>query len=246
MRVILRSKPNKNWSGITRYKNCYYSIASYFTRSGRRYTGLTPEQEAELGEKLHQDLNPDSPFWDDFSINMTDKDLYLDTEDPYDELKYLFVLQHKDVQSSLSKPKPGAVFVIINQDAEAKEENNFNRTKRRAIKEFDKLNPDDMRKALRLFGYSGEATSNDVVEKKLFELVEGNPEKFLEKWVDNKARETEVLIENSIAKGIIKKNKSIYKFGQDTIGHNKQDAIDYLDNPAHQDIKLSIMKEIKG
>ena len=34
------------------------------------------------------------------------------------------------------------------------------------------------------------------------------------------------------------KNKNIYKYGTDIIGHNLEAAVDYIDDPANQDLKI--------
>jgi len=246
MIVILRPKTNANWAGYTRFKNCYDYLGPILTRSGRRYTGLTEDDEKRLGEKLNLDLRPSSEFWDNFVIPMTSKDLYLDTDIPEDELKYLFLKSHKRVQPSLNEVKPGANYVLINQDKEAEDSNKFNRIKVKAVLEFHKLNTEAMRKALRICAHqNADKSSNEVVESKLFEFIEGNPQKFLDKWVNNKSRETEVIIERAVSEGIIRKNKSIYSYGQDVIGNSREDAIAYLDNPKNQDIKKAIMKDIE-
>ena len=176
---------------------------------------------------------------------MTGKDLILDTEDPYDELRYLFLKRNKRVADGLSDRKATANYVIINEVEEAKELNKFNKQKRKALKEFDKLSFDDMRKCLRLYGHKSDTLDNEIVEQKLGELVDNDPVKFLLKWVENDSKETEFLISDGIAKNVVRKNKNIYKYGTETIGHNLEEAVDFLDNIENQDIRLAIINEIK-
>jgi len=244
MRVILRPLGRGNWSGIRKYKGCHDDLGPYFTRSGALYTGLTLEDEKRLGALLGVDLrrSNDNPFWINFFIRTSTNDIILDTDDPMDELKYLFLKNHKQVKKSLLDNNPSANFVIINKDEEAKVENSVNRLKRTAIREFDKLSPTEIRKALRILGYNAESMSSEVAENKLYNLVEANPKKFLDKWVDNKSREIEVLVETAISKNVITKNKTVYRYGSEIIGHNLQDTLDYLSNPLNQDIRLTIAK----
>lgn len=244
MRVILRPIGWNRWSGALKYKGCYDDLGPYLTRSGALYTGLTPEDEKRLGTILGVDLNRSgkNPFWINFAIRTSIGDIILDTDDPMDELKYLFLKGHKRVKTSLLENKPSADFVLINRDEEAIVENKVNRFKREAIKAFDKLSTTEMRKVLRLFGYNAENMSSEVAESKLYQLVEANPKKFMDKWVENRDRDVEVLIETAIAKNIITKNKTIYRFGSEIIGYNLQDTISYLSNPTNQDIRLSIMR----
>jgi hypothetical protein len=234
-----------NWAGFIKYKNCYEDIGPYLTRSGNIYTGLSDEDRARLEKVTGLNLMTNSDYWITFRIRTTGKDLYLDTSDPLDEIKYLFLKNgHKRVMGSILDRKATANFVLINHEDEAKDVNAFNRIKRRAVKEFDKLTATDITQALRIFGHSADSITAEIAEQKLFEIVEGNPEKFLEKWVDNQTKDTEYIIKTAIAKNILRKNKNIYKYGTDIIGHNLEDAIDYLDDATNQDLRITIMKEL--
>lgn len=243
MQVILRPIGWNKWSGILKYKNCFDDLGPYLTRSGAMYTGLTMEDEKRLGSLLGLDLSRSStnPFWVNFRIRTSVNDIILDTDDPLDELKYLFCKGHKRVKGSLLEQKATADFVLINRDEEAKLENSFNRIKRDAIKEFDKLTPTEIRKALRLFGYNAESMSSEVAENRLYTFVEANPNKFMDRWVNNKSREIEALIEIAISKNIIRRNKNIYKYGSEIIGNSLEDAVNFLMSPNNQDIRLAVM-----
>jgi hypothetical protein len=243
MNIVLKTLNTNPWSGVKQYKNCNTSIASYLTRSGNRYTGLSKEDEVRLGEKLRLDLSPLSPFWITFHIKMGAKDLVLDTADPYEELKYLFLKSHKRVAEGLSDRKATANYVIVNAEAEAREVNKFSQLKRRALKEFDKMSVNDMRKCLRVLGRNADETSAEIVEQRLNDFIEADPFTYIEKWVDNKNKDTEFLIQEAVSKNVIRKNKNVYKYGTDIIGHNLEAAVDYINNPTNQDLKFAITQE---
>jgi hypothetical protein len=80
----------------------------------------------------------------------------------------------------------------------------------------------------------------------LFEVVESNPQSFLDRWVNNNRRDTEVLIERAISMNIIRRSKNIYRYGSEVIGRIMQEAIDFLENPKNQDILLSVMKSVES
>jgi hypothetical protein len=243
MKIIVKTLNKNLWAGAAQYKNCTTSLAPYFTRSGRIYTGLTKEDEVRLGEKLRIDLLPTSPFWSTFHIKLGVKDLILDISDPYDELRYIFLRGHKRVADGLADKKPTANYVIVNEESEAKEENKRNQLRRRALRELDKLSIGDMRKCLRILGNKADEVSNEVVEQRLNNIVETNPLTFLEKWVDNKTKETEFLVQDAVAKNVIRKNKNVYKYGTDIIGQSLEGTVSYLDNPANQDLRFAITQE---
>ena len=48
MEVTLRFKSIDPWAKVTKYKDCQDYIATYWTRSGNKYTGLTPEDAERL------------------------------------------------------------------------------------------------------------------------------------------------------------------------------------------------------
>ena len=248
MWVILRLLGRRSWSGIQgNYRHCKDSIRPYFTRSGRIYTGLTEEDSERLGKILGYDLTQGSEFWVNWpGIKSGGKDMYFNTDDPMDELRYLFLKNHKRVANSIFEHKATAEYVLINKEEEAKQGNVFNKTKRRASREFDKLSAEDVRKCLRLYGQNASTMGNEQAENVLFELVDGNPQKFLELWVDNKSRETEYIIESAVSKNVLRKTKNVYRYGSDIIGHSLQDVVDYLSDPKNHDLKLAILSEITG
>lgn len=243
--VILRHLGRSTWPGVRRYRNCFDTLGPYWTRSGRRYTGLTKEDADRLGGILGLDLSPSSEFWVEWSgIRVASKDIYFDIEDPMDELRVLFLKNHKRVAGSVFERKATADYVLVDQDEEAKKANIIDRVKRRASKEFDKLSAEDVRRCLRLFGHNASTMGNEQAEHKLFEIVEGNPQKFIDLWVDNKEREIMFLIEEAVAKNVIRKTKNVYRYGSDIIGHGLDDVVAYLSNPANQDLKLAIMSGV--
>ena len=64
--------------------------------------------------------------------------------------------------------------------------------------------------------------------------------------VNNPNKEINFVIEEAIAKNIIRKNRTQYFFGTDLIGNGIDDVIVYLQDKKNQDIKLAIMNEIKS
>ena len=231
-------------SGIKRYPNCFDALGPYFTRSGRIYTGLEKEDEQRLSDILGYDLRSSSEFWDTFRVRVGSEDIILNIDDPMDELKYLFLKNHKRVASSISDRKPTANYYLSIPEKEAELSNTYNRTKRKAYKEFDKLSGEEIKKCLRIYGYKADNVSNSVAEDRLANLIEQNPQRFFDKWVNNEHKITEYLIKEAVAKSIVRKNKNIYSYGSTTLGHTLEDAIVFIDNPENNDIKTTIINEV--
>jgi len=244
MKIQIEPLNAKSWSNIHQYNNCHTDISTYFLKNGSKYTGLSLEDEDRLGKRIREDLSPNSDYWNSFYIRMTAKTLELDISDPWDELKYLFLKSHKLVAPSLQDKKATAEYVIINEEAEASEKNRRSKVKRNASKAFDKLSAVEVGKALRLYGYKSSGVSNEQAEAKLYDVVEENPQKFLDIWVNNKNRDIQFVIESAISKNVMRKNKNAYMYGTEMIGHSIEDAMAFLNDPKNQEIKMVILNEI--
>lgn len=249
MIVELKLRKKNPWAGLVKYKNCFDYIAPYFTRSGSIYTGLTPEDEKKFEKELgyaEGTLAKSSPFWQTFTVKIGSRSMILDDQFPRQEMIIKFLSGHKRVATSLDKLTAGKDYLLINRQAEAIEQNKINKMRRDAIKQFDKLTLDEMRKCLRLFGVKSDNLSNELVESTLFNLVDKQPKKFFEKWVDNKSKETEFLIEEAIAKGIIRKDRTQYYYGSEMLADSLESCIAYLDAKKNQDLKLSIINQVEN
>lgn len=246
MVVELKIKKKNPWAGLLKYKGCNDYIAPYWTRSGMRYTGLTPEDEEYFEKALGYEkgtLSRTSDFWINFCVKIGTRTLVLDDSIPRQAMIIKFLSGHKRVATSLDKFTAGKDYLLINRQAEAIEANKINKQRRDAIVEFGKLSLDQMRKCLRLFGINGERMSNELIESTLFNLIDKQPKKFFDLWVNNKSKETQFILEQAIAKGVIRKEKTQYYYGTDMIADSLNEAIAYLDSKKNQDLRLAIINE---
>ena len=249
MVVELKIKKKNPWAGLIKYRSCFDYIAPYFTRSGSIYTGLTPEDEKYFEKALgypEGHLAKTSEFWTTFCVKVGARTLLLDDSIPRQQMIIKFLTGHKRVATSLDRLDAGKDYLLVNREAEAVEQNKQNKLRRDAVKEFDKLSIEQMRKCLRMYGVRPDDMSNELIESTLFSLVDKNPKKFFQKWVDNKNKDTEYLIEEAIAKGVIRKDRTQYYYGSEMFADSLDDAIAYLDTKKNQDLKLSIINETQN
>lgn len=243
---IIRSNP---WSGIIKWPTCYDYIGSYWTRTGNIYTGLDKETQTRLEEELGYEpgkLSSTSSFWDTFAVKVGRDGITLDTKIPEDELKYLFLKNHKRVADGLNKITASTDYVLINKDSEAEESNKRNKVKREAYKAMDKMSLEDMRKCLRVFGIKSDTISNELVENKVSDIIENQPQDFINRWVKNPDKELNFIVEAAIAKNVIRKNRTQYFFGTDMIGNGIDDCIAYLKDKKNADILTVILNEVNS
>ena len=230
MVVELKIKKKNPWAGLLKYRHCFDYIAPYFTRSGSIYTGLTPEEEREFEKALgypEGHLAKTSDFWKTFCVKVGARGLLLDDQFALQRLQIKFLTGHKRVATSLDTLTANKDYLLINREAEAAEKNN-------------------MRKCLRLFGIRATDMSNELVESTMFDIVDKKSKEFLNKWVNNTKKDTQFILEEAIAKGIIRKEHTQYWYGTDMFADSLDDAIAYLDSKKNQDLKLSIINEIKN
>lgn len=249
MEVIVRIVKINPWTGLTKWPTTFDYVGPYWTRTGNIYTGLSEEDARRLEKELGYEegkLNPSSEFWTTFAVQLGKRDLILDTNKPYDELKYLFLKNHKRVADGMNAMNPSKDYLLINKDSEAEETNKRNKVKRDAYRELDKMSIEDMRKCLRLYGMKSDSMSNELVEAKLSEQIETAPDKFIMKWVNNPNKEMNWMIEEALSKNILRKNRAQYYFGTDLIGNGIEDVIAYLKDKKNQDILISIKNELKS
>lgn len=249
MVVELKIKKKNPWAGLIKYKSCQDYIAPYYTRSGSIYTGLTPEDEKYFEKALgyaEGTLSRESDFWTNFCVKVGSRTVLLDDSIPRQQMIIKFLTGHKRVATSLDKMDAGKDYLLINREAEAIEANKINKLRRDALREFDKLSIDQMRRCLRIMGIKSDTMSNELVESTLFSMVDKNPKNFFVKWVDNKSKDTEFILESAIAKGIIRKDRTQYYYGTEMFADTLADAISYLDAKKNQDLKLSIINQIEN
>ena len=178
MVVELKIKKKNPWAGLLKYKHCFDYIAPYFTRSGSIYTGLTPEDEKYFEKALgypEGTLARTSEFWTTFCVKVGARGLILDDAFPLQALQIKFLSNHKRVATSLDKLTAGKDYLLINREAEAIEKNKQNKIRRDAVKAFDALSLEDMRKCLRLFGIRSDNMSNELIESSMFDIVDKQP-----------------------------------------------------------------------
>lgn len=249
MEVIVRITKVNPWTGLTKWPTTFDYVGPYWTRTGNIYTGLSKEDARRLEKELNYEegkLDPSSEFWTTFAVQLGKKDLILDTDKPYDELKYLFLKNHKRVADGMANMSPSKDYLLLNSNTEAEETNKRNKVKRDAYRELDKMSIEDMRKCLRLYGMKSGTMSNELIEAKLSEQIESAPDKFLMKWVNNPNKEMNWIIEEALSKNILRKNRAQYYFGTDLIGNGVEDVIAYLKDKKNQDILISIKNELKS
>ena len=238
------------WAKVSgQYDRTSVGLSPWFSRAGVVTTGIPEKRLRELEKGLgykEGTLSPDSPFLDTYQFKISSGKASIDTDTPSGALAYEFLMNHPLVAKDLQSVQPRHSFVLKNEDAEAKVKNLKNQTKLDAMDAYKKLTAEDMRRALRVLGKKSDSISPELVRSMLYTMVDENPEEFIEKWVKNADKDYEFILESAVAAGVIIRNKSNYKYGSDSIGTSKQDAIDYLKEKTNADLLNVITLETKS
>ena len=230
----------------SRFKSGKDSLTAYTNKFGQLVTGLTEEDERELGELLSKDLSKHSPFWLDFKITIPGDSLTLHTDLPEDKLKYLVLKAHYRVQEDPAVPNAIADYVLESVVDKAKRNVSTASLKIKAYSIYSKLTMQEKRDLLKLYpGFSKtDNVQDEVIEDNLISVMEGDYEKFIRK-VEDKDRNSKVFVEELVAAKILTKNRNMYKYGDDVLGHNIDSTIAHLDDPKNQGLRIALMQELK-
>ena len=252
MEVIVKQL-NSNFLRNSLNRNSVKYIGGWITRSGLPYSGAFTNEERREYEKLlgysEGYLDPGNvKFWDSFiAVKLQgNRPVVLDTDKPEDRFKYEYCKHHIEVMDGYEDKKPRALYVMINEEAEAKKKNIANEKKVAAIKEYDKMSIDDIIACLRLFGVNSRDLSSEKCRERMFDIVINKPSDFMTKWTNNKDRDFYILIEDALSKNVLRRNRNVYYYGTDTIGTSLTDTVSYLKSKANQEIYLAIKAEVES
>lgn len=252
MSVTIRLINKNRWVGVSKYPDRYTDIAPYWKRNKEIYTSFDeslPEDRKEMKkfeESLHTTLNSKSEYWDYFFVRLTADDIILNPGNyDLDALTLRWLKGHKDAQLSPRKPAASAIFSIVDEEEEAKVVNDRSRAKTSAFSEFNKMTVDEKRDCLRLYGFNYDGGSNEVVEARMFELMDDNPSKFVRFWVDDKLKYTKVLVQRAMSSGLLtRKGKSIF-YGGTPLGSNVDEAAVELEKDENAQLKAGVKKGLE-
>lgn len=242
-KVEIRSLNKNKFGGLAIYPNSTgVVLVPQLTKAGFR-TGLTKDEEKEFEKALNLkegELSKKSEFWGEkIDIRVKTKTT-LDLSDDWDFLRYKFACAHTRIcPSPLDLAKHSdADFVIYDEESQAKVESASINWEIKAFEAFVKLSEQEKKDILKLYGTKTEGANLDIVNTRLHKFLKADPERFV-KTVEDKDLEIKVFIEDLLDKAIIKKNKSFFMNGDDTIASSTEELVEYLKHPKNSAILAS-------
>lgn len=246
--VIVKSLNKPNWAGMHRYNKCHDTIVAIVNRNGFN-TGLSKTQQAELEKELGYEegqLAPHSPFWKEYGVTITDKPLYLNLDNPQDQLDYSIIKASPRVSNSANEMSkwPKAEYVIHNKEEDAQLENETIDVEARAIHDFMELSPSGHRDYLKLLGNNAASMSPAVVRNTLFKIAKNNPAEF-NRISDMPDRKNRLLIYNLLSASIIRVKGGHYYYQDIPLGHGEEACARYLEEAENQELKIALLGKLK-
>ena len=273
-RILVRHIP-KEGGMISNPKHILYggmaeNAIRYFTvpklSSGMYVNVLTDKEKEFLEEVMGLEYNTLSiykkvdNYWENNMVRLTKQDNVFDLSDPEQYIKYKILLANKNfiapsLEALTDYPKATYQFVIIAEGEETRTAKDNMSITMKCYKEFGKIENDvDMLRTL-VEIIDGRPTSANVklefLQTKVNSLIQADSKLFL-KTITDPYLPTKVLIKKAIEAGLISNRGNYLYLRQDNspLCENNQEPTlsiesQYLNNPKHQDIKLTLEAKLK-
>jgi hypothetical protein len=162
------------------------------------------------------------------------------------ELKYNFLVNHKNVARDINHVTKNHDFVLIDQTVEAAAVNKAAEMRRDCYKYFEKMSHVDRCNFLRIMGINTQRMPMEVVEMKCNEIIEKEPNKFILHWIKNKDREMHAMIAMAVELSILKVKNNYYYYATEVVGVGVDEVTKYLLEPSNKAILDSIKAETES
>lgn len=221
-------------------------------RNGSLANVLTKEEKSAIENLTGLDLSVYGEFWRNHYVALYKDDNKFDLSNPLDYISYKIMLTLKDdISPSWSErtKKQTYQFVITSSDEELTERKAGFDNKKEAFKLYGKIE-DDKNK---LIGVLSLLTNKPISPESTLKWLQTKVEEFLDTKPDlfvnlikDKSLDTKLLIQEAVDKKIIIKSGNKYKTvdGLDLCENSQlatfENAITYLDNPKHQEVRTFI------
>lgn len=227
---------------LKKFAGAYTTISPGLDSNGNPATGLTEDFKTgnamtkgtrkameELLQMPEGELKNTSTYWDTFGIRIDSEKIDFDLSDDTDLLKWLFVKAQSIVANGYKELESNAKaeFLLFSEEQEAAIKVKSRRTLKEAFRISDSLDEESRRTILDVYGVDTSASSISVIENKLDEKIEEDPDKFIEISKDNDL-ELRSLFAKLTSAGIITTKEGNYVHNEVPLGYDKETSIQAL------------------
>lgn len=254
-------KTGKDGKIITGIDENSYNIISLEDGDAKKKSAEVRKQRENLEKLLNVKLTPDSDFWKEFFV-VLEEDRILDPQNPRDILHEKFLIANRYVAPSLESVETdpdyyNCLFYIHREKEETSKKAQNQRKIDKAISELYILaekNPNKLQQvSADIFGYNAEEVSSDEAYVKLKEYLEVTDEKLrksnISRFLDTIEKTPEQMMikkifDKSLKKRFISARGGIYRRGDQVLGNNYEEALEFLGLPENSSELLSLKKEV--
>jgi hypothetical protein len=260
MIVEVRPIEIKKWHGKKGQENFAQPLvleALYDSKLGKYATGLNEEDRVRLEKITGFDLSDaygdkPHPFWGSQAgkIKLPYRTSIFDSAVPLQEIKIKVLKASKYVANSLKEYNeglyPDAVFVIYDEQEEAKIAASKIQIKRKANQLATKMSSDEKVNIIQILsGKSMRNQSQDFLDVEIDKLIEDDMLTFTKyAKMDSGITYIRAAILEGIHRNILTKEGNAILYMGDRIGFNIDEAVTYFSDPQNQQIKASILAKL--
>ena len=225
-------------------------------RNGSIANVLTTAEKEYLEEVTGLELSVYKDFWTTHFVSLFKEDNRLDLSSPMDYISYKILLFNKnEIASSWSErsKKLTYEFVMVESDEELIERKVSFDAKKEAFKLYGKIEDDKDKLIGLLTLLNNKPISKDSslawLQVEVEKIIDKKPESFVS-LVKDVALDTKLLLNDAVTNGYVKKSGNKYSTvdGLDLCENSQvptfENAIKYLDNVKHQDVRSLIEAKI--
>ncbi len=144
----------------------------------------------------------------------------------------------------------GIEYVMTSQEVEAKHNNKKIELKTKAFKKFGEMSLSEQMDFLKVYEEGKyrltKSASPEFINSTVGRIVDEHPDDFLE-LVGNADFKTMIFLQDCVAIGAVRKSGAMYyALGGDKIGSSFLDAIQNLQKPEYDEVKISLLAKIKS
>ncbi len=252
-KVKVQMVQKKNWAKATLFDHCNRTfpvpLDATIRKEGYFKTGLTLDEQNTLERKLglsEGTLSPSSEYWRTFYVRLNSDIRTLDLDNPADYLDYkILQVNKRRIASSYADAKlnPEALYVLVNEEAEAIQKNSKRQEKSKAYVTFSNMTPNEMRKFLFLEGIKADNISDEIVREKIGDIIESKPEKFNKTFEDDQF-ESKVFIHTLKAYGILTVRKQQWYYNDTMLGLDEESTISWLKDASNQETLVILKRKL--
>ena len=262
--ITINRRPNSTNLPDDIYTESKRRIGSVFTGTGDIIRGITFAQQKQLLPEV-LGVSPEDPNFSraakEFYLNLTvdvpmggiDLEIGTDSEgfplNVMDYVRYKFAMAHPYVvenEESLNASKKHQYYIsdVRRELAEAKVGLD---QRKNAYKEYIKLtdSTDRMSQVLFVYGFRPDTMKAEEMELQLEELLEDNPEFFLD-IVKDKNLEFVSLINQCLSKEVLRKLGNTILDGDVSLGESIEEAVIFLKDKKNSNVLTSIKAKLKA